>query len=197
MSSADEAKDLARDHASYEWHMTHTLDAIAKFAAERDFTSENVEFWRRVRQFKSYWSSQAPISVLTQDFEDIFTIVQQREIHEQAAHIYFELVDKKSAKIPINIESKCCDKLAAFFQGLTYEPSISSAPQSSTHKSNTKRNSTIAPWSSPPRPSSPVAGLAHVNSEYQSMMSTAVGAATRALQYSPALSLGSGDSLGT
>ena len=79
----------------------HTdIDALADFAATTDLTAENIDFLRRVAAWKARWrGGGADAAALLGD----------------AAAIWAELVDRDSARFPLNIDDGVYRALAAVF----------------------------------------------------------------------------------
>lgn len=121
--------------ASLEMQIEKNVDPLLRWAAQKEFTAENIVFLRAVRDFKRKWHVTAAHGFLTDD--------QLRERYEEAARIYFTLVNPLTAKFNINLDYRTYNELEQMFAGLRYEPY--SDDDSSVSKSSRSEN-VITPW---------------------------------------------------
>jgi hypothetical protein len=137
--------------ASLEMQINKNLDPLLRWAAEKEFTAENIVFLRAVRDFKRKWTNVNKRSpALSQE--------QERERYEDAAYIWFKLVNPLTARFNINIDYRTYSELEQMFSGLRYEPYDDD--ESSSNKSSSRSDNVVAPWldaekDSQPRPPSP------------------------------------------
>ncbi|KAI9726347.1 MAG: hypothetical protein M1828_001621 [Chrysothrix sp. TS-e1954] len=138
-SSGRRSKELAGSFNAFQHQIVHNAAPLARFAAEREFTTENIEFLCRIRAFKSKWDPPATTMSSTQG-----AIGQKdmREMYTDAARIFFELVDSTMSRTPINVESKTYSALEALFRAVKYEPPASSQDSISEN--------VVTPWEMPP-----------------------------------------------
>jgi len=131
------AKEKNRDYsmASLEYQISNNVDPLLRWAAQKEFTAENIVFLRVVLDFKRKWSVAANRGHLTND--------QLRERYEEAALIYFTLINPLTAKFNINIDYRTYHELEQMFAGVSYTPPNND--NSSTVKSSKSEN-IITPW---------------------------------------------------
>jgi hypothetical protein len=138
--------------ASLEMHISKNLDPLLRWAAEKEFTAENIIFLRAVRDFKKKWAMVLKKS-------GALSNEAQRERYEDAALIWFKLVSPNTARFNINIDYKTLKELETLFEGLLYEPfdsddgSFTSENTGSSSKSR-KTDNIVAPWEDHERPKS-------------------------------------------
>lgn len=159
------SKELASSFEAFEFQLRHNIDPLFFFAAYRDFTAENIQFLREVRDFKRKWRR---LTTCPPAADLLISQADQHRMFEDAARIYFELICRETSKCSINIDSKTYKKLQDMFKGLVYTPSSDSFDEARPALSMTEpKHSSIsdvsgnhvAPWSSPlstPRSRSPV-----------------------------------------
>lgn len=123
--------------ASLEMQINKNLDPLLRWAAEKEFTAENIVFLRAVRDFKRKWENISKR-------DNHMTQIQQRERFEDAAYIWFKLVNPLTARFNINIDYRTYSELEQMFSGLRYEPFDDS--ESTSNKSSTKSDNVVAPW---------------------------------------------------
>lgn len=100
--------------------LKHMYRPLLVFAAKQDYTAENILFATRVREFKTHW-----LNIIVKSRVDSHYRLKSRDLKrmfEQAARIYFELVDPKTARFPVNLGSKQMQDLAHTFRSLRYIP---------------------------------------------------------------------------
>ena len=134
-NSSRRSKELAGSFEAFQHQIVHNAAPLARFAAEREFTGENVEFLCRVNAFKGKW---APKISFESSGNTAPSQKEVRNMYLDAARIYFELVDAAMSRTPINIDSKTYWALQALFGGLTYEP------PADTHDAISEN--VVAPW---------------------------------------------------
>jgi len=82
-----------------------SLSVVDKFRnfKRQDFTAENIQFLREVRNFKRKWRR-----LTTRPHTDKLLIsgADERVMYEDAARIYFELVCPETSTCSINVDSK-------------------------------------------------------------------------------------------
>lgn len=159
------SQELAGSLEAFDYHLRYSLVQLLDFATHRDFTSENILFLREVRDFKCKWRR---IITMAGTYGDSVGDSHLIDIYEDAARIYFELVNPNTAKLPINIDSKIHEDLKSMFRTLRYEPpmippskkaAIIGAKSYSHLRSLSKKRSkkdafrkAVAPWESPTTP---------------------------------------------
>lgn len=121
--------------ASLEMQIEKNLDPLLRWAASKEFTAENIVFLRAVRDFKKKWATSSKRAALTAD--------QQRERYEEAALIFFTLVNPATAKFNINVDHRTYLELNELFAGCEYQR----FDDDSSQYSKTPSGSTDAcPW---------------------------------------------------
>lgn len=121
--------------AALEAQVQKNIEPLLRWASQKDFTAENVVFLKAVRDFKKRWELAAKKSELSP--------LQLRERYEEAALIYFTLVNPISAKFNINIDFRIFAELEEMFRGLVYEPYVDDV---STTSSNNRTENVVTPW---------------------------------------------------
>lgn len=162
------SQELAGSLEAFDYHLRYSLLQLLEFATHRDFTSENILFLREVRDFKCKWRR---VITMAGTYGDSVGDSHLIDIYEDAARIYFELVNPHTAKLPINIDSRIQEDLKSMFRTLRYEPPV--APRSkksavmgakshnrlrSLSRKRSKKDAfrkAVAPWESP---TTPIAG---------------------------------------
>lgn len=130
-------KEKNKDYsmASLEYQISNNVDPLLRWAAQKEFTAENILFLRDVIDFKRKWSIATNRGHLTDD--------QLRERYEEAALIYFTLINPSTAKFNINIDYRTYNELERMFSGLVYVPFCDD--RSSISKTSQSEN-IITPW---------------------------------------------------
>jgi len=118
---------------SLEMQISKNIDPLLRWAAHTEFTAENVVFLREVRDFKKKWTDISRHGPLSED--------QRREQYEDAALIYFTLVNPLTAKFNINIDHRTYLALKEVFNGVRYAPY-----QDETSSKSSKSDNVITPW---------------------------------------------------
>lgn len=126
---------IANSYPTFTWFLANRTPSLHHFAAHADLTAENVEFVTRARAFRARWapapSSQPntnPRATPTHstptdpdpDPDPGSDPSRRREMYEDAARIYFELVCPRTAAVEINIDDRTRADLDALFAGLDY-----------------------------------------------------------------------------
>jgi hypothetical protein len=129
---------------SLELQISKNLDPLLRWAAEKEFTAENIIFLRAVRDYKRKW-------FMTLKRNGSLSPDAQRERYEDAALVWFKLVNPRTAKFNINIDYKTLKELEGHFEGLRYEPfdSDDSSVKSEKSRDSTKSEKSdnlVAPW---------------------------------------------------
>jgi hypothetical protein len=139
LTPSTEEKNRTYSLASLDYQIENNIEPLLRWAAQKEFTAENIVFIRSVRDFKKKWlllSKRGPGTALSHD--------QLRDRYEEAAVIYFTLVNPCTAKFNINIDHKTYMELQALFAGLKYEPF--GDWDSASYKSSTKSENVVTPW---------------------------------------------------
>lgn len=136
--------NLQGSFQSMQFALKHMYQPFLLFAATKDFTAENVLFVTRVREYKAYW-----LNVISKSRVDSHSRLKSRDLkrmYEQAARIYFELVNPRTARFPVNVGSKHMQDLSQKFRNLRYLPDTTEriSIDSSLHAS--QRPNTVCPW---------------------------------------------------
>ncbi|KAF2396361.1 hypothetical protein EJ06DRAFT_534089 [Trichodelitschia bisporula] len=127
--------------ASLDMQIAKNIDPLLHWAAEREFTAENIVFIKEVRDWKAKWDDALKVSPMLSPEE-------QTQRFEEAGLIFFRLVDPVTAKLCINIDSKTLNELAKIFATLRYQhypDELPSSPGSNLSTKSTNIN-VIAPW---------------------------------------------------
>lgn len=97
------------------------LDPLLRWAAEVDFTGENIIFLREVRNFKKKWLQRVKHG-------RTLTPTEMRDRYEEAGMIYFTCVCPETAQFPINIKSHILKDLRSVFKDLEFRPDRPQSP---------------------------------------------------------------------
>jgi hypothetical protein len=125
--------------ASLEMQISKNLDPLLRWAAEKEFTAEDIIFLRAVRDFKRKWA------MIQKRNGNYLPSDAQRERFEDAALIFFKLVNPSTATFNINIDYRTFKELEVLFQGLHYEP-YDSDNNSMKSDDSRKTENLVAPW---------------------------------------------------
>jgi len=117
-SEPNRSKGLAKSYDAFEFQLRHNIEPLLLWAANRDFTVENIKFLQEVRNFKRKWRTRVACSPVV---GLILSQVDQRQMFEDAGKIYFELICPGTSLMPINVCSKTYYDLEQMFRGLRYE----------------------------------------------------------------------------
>lgn len=133
---------------AFEFQLKHNIHTLFLFAATKDFTAENILFLREVRDFKRKWRRRLacpPTGGL------LITAGEQRDMFEDAARIYFELVCPTTSRCSVNLDSKTTATLKDIFKDVSYEPPVnmSRTISKSSRKFGKSSRREVAPWESP------------------------------------------------
>jgi hypothetical protein len=138
-----EKPENAYSMATLELQLAKNPHHLLYWAYTKEFTAENILFLTAVRDFKRRWEQVAKHT-------DNLSNIQLRERYEEAAFIYFKLVNPLTAKMNINVDSRTYNELDQMFKGVEYQPDDSSA---STNSSSCYTESNIVtPWEDCERP---------------------------------------------
>jgi len=150
---ARRSKELASSFEAFEFQIRHNIEPLFQFAAYQDFTAENIQFLREVRNFKRKWRR-----LTTRPHTDklLISATDERIMYEDAARVYFELVCPETSKCSINVDSKTYYKLQAVFKGLHYDPPGIDVPLRTLSPSSCDGKhdgicdvDVVAPWTTP------------------------------------------------
>ena len=128
--------------ASLDYQIENNIEPLLRWSAQKEFTAENILFLREVRDFKRKWNAVTKR-------RGTLTPTQLRERYEDAAVIYFTLVNPLTAKFNININHKTYMELQALFSGLRYEPFDDGSDLASFNSQSTgsgKSDNVVTPW---------------------------------------------------
>src|ERR1700760_3662027 len=136
LQHASRARDVY-SMASLEMQISKNLDPLLRWATEKEFTAENIVFLRAVRDFKRKW-----MNIMKR--VPHLNPLQERERFEDAAFIWFKLVNPLTARFNINIDYRTYSELEQIFSGLRYEPFDDD--EASSNKSSARSDNVVAPW---------------------------------------------------
>jgi hypothetical protein len=182
-SSSTGSKEGVYSMASLEMQISKNLDPLLKWAAEKEFSAENIVFLRAVRDFKKKWTmvakqeqqrlrprplrrplgrSRAYYTTLSQRHDDGMPATPngatiddrclapelRRERYEDAASIWFTLVNPLTARFNINIDYRTYSELEALFHGLRWRPFCRDPTDDGASGSSRsdKSDNMVAPW---------------------------------------------------
>ncbi|KAF2433472.1 hypothetical protein EJ08DRAFT_54912 [Tothia fuscella] len=131
--------------ATLELQLAKNPHHLLYWAYTKEFTAENILFLTAVRDFKRRWEQVAKHT------ENLST-VQLRERYEEAAVIYFKLVNPVTAKMNINVDSRTYNELEQMFRDVEYQPDDSTS--SSGSSSCYTESNVVTPWADLERPAS-------------------------------------------
>lgn len=103
------------DTSALEVTLLTSCDRLLSFAAHKEFSAENVLFLRAVLEYKAKWER-----FFETEFTSPAAVTELREAFKEAAYIYYKLIDPRTAKFNINIESSILNKLRAIFATAVY-----------------------------------------------------------------------------
>ncbi|KAF2665570.1 hypothetical protein BT63DRAFT_428530 [Microthyrium microscopicum] len=121
--------------SSLEMQISKNLDPLLRWACEKDLTAENIVFLRAVRDFRKKWLAAEKRSKKDLSNE------QLRERFEDAAYIWFKLVNPLTARFNINIDYRTYSDLETIFVGLRYESWDDDVSAKSVRSENV-----VTPW---------------------------------------------------
>lgn len=121
--------------ASLEMQIEKNVEPLLKWAAQKEFTAENIVFLRAVRDFKKKWVAAAKRMPLSSD--------QERERYEEAALIFFTLVDLTTAKFNINVDHRTYLELSQVFASCKYH---CYDDEGSEYSNYTASSNNACPW---------------------------------------------------
>jgi hypothetical protein len=144
-SAAGEKPQNPYSMATLELQLAKNPHHLLYWAYTKEFTAENILFLTAVRDFKRRWEQ------VVKHTKNLST-VQLRERYEEAAVIYFKLVNPVTAKMNINVDSRTYTELEEMFRGVEYQPD-DSASSSGSSTCYTESN-VVTPWADIERPAS-------------------------------------------
>lgn len=100
--------------ASFEMQLDKNIGPLLQWAAQKEFSAENIVFLRSVLDFKRKWelaSKRGPLSTS-----------QESELYEEAALVFFTVVNPQTARFNINIDHRTYLALSDMFSGCAYRP---------------------------------------------------------------------------
>jgi hypothetical protein len=118
--------------------LQHDPTSLLYWAYTKEFTAENVIFLTSVLNFKKRWEQVAKHTAN-------MTPLQLRERYEEAALIFFTLVNPHTARMNINIDHKTYLELEDMFKSCSYE-AFSDDSSSCSKGSSTYIENIVAPW---------------------------------------------------
>jgi hypothetical protein len=123
--------------ATLELQLDKNPSQLLYWAYTKEFTAENIIFLTSIRDFKRKW-------IQATKHTDLLDPNQARELYEEAAMVFFRLVNPTTSRRNINIDSRTFRELENMFKACQYEPiddgsSISKSPSQCTHN-------VVAPW---------------------------------------------------
>ena len=139
-TSSTKSRDIY-SMAALDVQIQKNIEPLLRWASQKEFTAENVVFLKAVRDFKKRWELAAKKSELSP--------LQLRERYEEAALIYFTLINPLTARFNINIEFRIFAELEEIFRGLVYEPYVDDI---STTSSSARTENIVTPWTDIIRP---------------------------------------------
>jgi hypothetical protein len=181
-STASDSSRQVYSMAALETQISKNLDPLLKWAAEREFSAENIVFLRAVRDFRKKWTmiakqeqqrqrparsgrrplgrSRAYYTAMQQRHDDgpppngaiddrCLAPELRRERYEDAALIWFQLVNPLTARFNINIDYRTYTDLEALFHGLRWQPFCSDPHDDDCATSSSrsdKSDNMVAPW---------------------------------------------------
>jgi hypothetical protein len=127
--------------AALEAQLQNNIEPLIRWTSQKEFTAENVVFLKAVRDYKRKWDLRAR--------ETATDPLLLRERFEEAAVIYFALVNPNTARFNVNLEYRIFDELADMFKGVVYEPCVNEAESG---LSTPRTENVITPWTDLVRP---------------------------------------------
>lgn len=132
--------------ATLELQLSKNPSNLLYWAYTKEFTAENIMFLTAVRDFKKKWGQ------VTKHAHNL-TSLQLRERYEEAALIYYKLVDPQTARMNINIDYRTFSELKDTFKDCQYEAFMDDSSSCSKSSSCYTEN-VVAPWADYDRPPS-------------------------------------------
>ena len=139
-TSSSKSKDQY-SMAALELQIQKNAEPLLRWASQKEFTAENVVFLKAVRDYKKKWQLAAKRS-------ELFPL-QLRERYEEAALIYFALVNPSTARFNINIDYRIYGELEDMFRHLIFEPYMDDV---SSRASSKRTENIVTPWADVIRP---------------------------------------------
>ena len=120
-----------------ELSLKNNPQGLLNWVSTKEFTAENIMFLTQVHKFKRQWGQVAKHT-------DALDELQLRERYEEAALIWFTLVNARTARMNINIDYKTYSELEIMFKGLSYD--AFSDDSSSCSKGSSTCTNVVAPF---------------------------------------------------
>jgi hypothetical protein len=133
--------EKARDQFSMDAldrQLKNHANQLLLWAYTKEFTAENIMFLIRVQSFKKKWAHVAKHT-------ETLTPLQLRERYEEAALIFFTLVNPHTARMSINIDHKTYHELEEMFKECSYE-AFSDTSSSYSKGSSAYTENIATPW---------------------------------------------------
>jgi hypothetical protein len=144
--------------ATLELQLAKNPSNLLYWAYTKEFTAENIMFLTSVRDFKRKWAQVAKHT-------DNMTNLQLRERYEEAALIYFKLVDPQTARMNINIDYRTFSELQEIFKECHYEAFLDDN-SSCSKGSSTYTENIVTPWADfEPELERPASSTSHQSDE--------------------------------
>lgn len=124
---------------SLDYQIENNIEPLLQWAAQKEFTAENVLFLRAVRDWKKKWQAY--------ESRHSDTLHNIRLQYFEASQIYFDLVDPQTAPLRINLDHHTLNDLRTLFAPVAEtrgKPDASSSTMQSTVAAS-PRNA-VAPW---------------------------------------------------
>lgn len=150
MYNFHEKKSNPYSMATLELQLDKNPEQLLFWAYTKEFTAENIIFLTAVRDFKRKWTQATKNT-------DVLAPNQTRELYEEAAMIFFRLINPTTSLRNINIDSRTFRELENMFKACQYEPlddnsSVSKSSSRCTHN-------VVAPWEEHEIPERPHSSL--------------------------------------
>lgn len=140
--SAGEKPINAGSMYMFETQLEKTPNSLLSWASTKEFTAENIIFLMQVNNFKKRWEQVAK-------HNETLTELQLRERYDEAALIFFTLVNPHTARMNINVDHKTYRKLEEMFKGCNYE-AFSDDGSSCSKGSSAYTENIVTPWDDQP-----------------------------------------------
>ena len=108
-----------------EMTLESSIESFLSWVAAHDFTAECVLFLMRVRNFRRNWQAKSLRGALSN--------ADLRELYQEAAEIFFELVEPETAEIPVNLSGRIVTELREQFRSLEFRGSKSESANGSLY----------------------------------------------------------------
>ena len=134
--------------ATLELQLSKNPSNLLYWAYTKEFTAENIMFLTSVRDFKRKWTQ------VTKHTNNL-SRVQLRERYEEAALIYFKLVNPQTSRMNINIDYRTFSELQEIFKSCQYEAFMDDT-SSMSKSSSCATDNVVTPWTDYDRPASAI-----------------------------------------